>query len=117
MCFERQHIAALAGTQVSTFAWGTQESSTSLMLDVSRTLLRKTKGAWVQCPIECAIADFGCTWTCIISNAPGRSIPLLLLDANGHTSLQMVQPRQVINRTWTTSSLVGKAFHDRHQHR
>ena len=29
----------------------------------------------------------------IISNAPGRSIPLLLLDANGHTGLQMVQPK------------------------
>ena len=29
----------------------------------------------------------------IIGNAPGRSIPLLLLDADGHTGFKMVQPR------------------------
>ena len=29
----------------------------------------------------------------IIGNTPGRSIPLFLLDANGHTGLQMVQPK------------------------
>ena len=30
---------------------------------------------------------------CIISNAPGRSIPLLVLDVNGHTGFQMAQPK------------------------
>ena len=37
----------------------------------------------------------------IISNAPGRSIPLLLLDADGHTGLQMVQPK-----VWRPVSIV-----------
>ena len=30
---------------------------------------------------------------CTISYVPGRSIPLFLLDANGHTGLQMVEPK------------------------
>ena len=30
---------------------------------------------------------------CINSNMPGRPIPLLSLGANGHTGLQMVQPK------------------------
>ena len=33
------------------------------------------------------------TWIYIISNAPGRSIPLLMLDVNGHKGVQMVQPK------------------------
>ena len=50
-------------------------------------------------PEPCCVTDRELNrrlWLCldhIISNAPGRSIPLLLLDANGHTGLQMVQPK------------------------
>ena len=44
---------------------------------------------------------------CIISSLPDRSIPLLLLDANGHTGLQMVQPK-----VWlpVSSDAIGPRF-------
>ena len=46
----------------------------------------------------------------IISNAPGRSIPLLLLDASAHTGLQMVQ-----SKVWSPvqSDAIGPGFPQR----
>ena len=86
------------------------------MLDISTTLLRNTKGRMgvvrlIRGDVDIlVVVAYMLPESCvsdrernrrlrlyldyITSNAPGRSIPLLLLDANGHTGLRMVQPRQ-----------------------
>ena len=86
-------------------------------------LLRNAKDAWVQF-VWFAVRSFGSggvhvartllrLWLyldCIIGNVPGRSIPLLLLDANGHTGLKMVQPK-----VWrhVSSDAIGHRFPQR----